>query len=57
MSAFEDDTEYSMILVMGVTGSGKSFFVNKLAERTVSEGPGLRSGTLQPNAYLTMNNF
>jgi hypothetical protein len=57
MPAFEDDTEYSMILVMGVTGSGKSFFVNKLAEQTVSEGPGLRSGTIEPNAYLTMNNF
>jgi predicted GTPase len=32
-----------MILVMGVTGAGKSFFINKLAEGTVQEGPGLKS--------------
>ena len=32
-----------MILVMGVTGAGKSYFINKIAEDTVQEGPGLRS--------------
>ncbi|KAJ4987558.1 hypothetical protein SVAN01_07015 [Stagonosporopsis vannaccii] len=37
------DAGCSMILVMGVTGSGKSYFINKLAEGSVAEGPGLRS--------------
>lgn len=44
MSDFDDNTEYSMILVMGVTGSGKSYFINKLVEDSVTEGSGLRSG-------------
>ncbi|KAF2500865.1 hypothetical protein BU16DRAFT_442914, partial [Lophium mytilinum] len=38
----------SMILVMGVTGVGKSFFINKLAEGMVQEGPGLKSQTQRP---------
>ncbi|ORY02351.1 P-loop containing nucleoside triphosphate hydrolase protein [Clohesyomyces aquaticus] len=37
-----------MILVMGVTGVGKSFFINKLAEGTVLEGSGLRAKTQRP---------
>jgi len=37
--------ECSMILVMGVTGSGKSYFINQLKSGAVEEGPGLRSGT------------
>lgn len=32
-----------MILVMGVTGSGKSYFINKLAQGAVAEGHKLRS--------------
>lgn len=44
MSIFEENTEYSMILVMGVTGSGKSYFINKLVQGAVAEGDGLRSG-------------
>lgn len=36
----------SMILVMGVTGTGKSYFINKLAGKQVSpEGPNLTSCT------------
>jgi len=39
-----DGTErIGMILVMGMTGVGKSYFINQLAEGTVQEGPGLRS--------------
>ncbi|KAL1648301.1 hypothetical protein SLS61_006992 [Didymella pomorum] len=34
-----------MILVMGVTGSGKSYFINKLAKGAVLEGHGVRSET------------
>ncbi|KAF2110482.1 P-loop containing nucleoside triphosphate hydrolase protein [Lophiotrema nucula] len=37
-----------MILVMGVTGAGKSYFINKIAEGTVLEGRGLRSKTRKP---------
>ena len=33
----------NMILVMGVTGSGKSFFINKLKQNSVVEGHDLRS--------------
>ena len=46
MPSYEDDSEYSMILVMGVTGSGKSYFVNKLQSGSVTEGHTLRSGML-----------
>jgi ABC-type lipoprotein export system ATPase subunit len=38
-----------MILVMGVTGSGKSYFCNKLAGREAAqEGSGLSSCKLLP---------
>lgn len=37
------DAECSMILVMGVTGAGKSHFINQLAEGAVAEGHELRS--------------
>ncbi|KAL8708385.1 MAG: hypothetical protein Q9225_007609 [Loekoesia sp. 1 TL-2023] len=41
-----NEEELNMILVMGVTGSGKSYFVNKLADRKVVEiGDDLRSCT------------
>ncbi len=33
-----------MILVMGVTGSGKSYFINQLAKDSVVEGHGVSSG-------------
>lgn len=33
-----------MIMVMGVTGSGKSYFINKLRKDAVLEGSGLNSG-------------
>lgn len=36
--------QMSMILVMGVTGSGKSHFINKLVEGATTEFPGMRSG-------------
>ncbi|KAH7398668.1 P-loop containing nucleoside triphosphate hydrolase protein [Phaeosphaeria sp. MPI-PUGE-AT-0046c] len=37
------DAECSMILVMGVTGSGKSYFINRLAHGAVAEGHKLHS--------------
>jgi predicted GTPase len=40
----DHDPDCGMILVMGVTGSGKSYFINKLVEGSVAEGSGLRSG-------------
>jgi predicted GTPase len=50
MVNYEDDIEYSMILVMGVTGAGKSYFVNKLQAGAVIEGHNLNSGVSHPNA-------
>jgi len=44
MPVFKENAKPSMILVMGVTGSGKSYFINKLVEDSVTEGAGLRSG-------------
>lgn len=35
MSANHNGDVLSMILVMGVTGSGKSYFINKLADGNV----------------------
>ncbi|KAF2258544.1 hypothetical protein CC78DRAFT_426885, partial [Lojkania enalia] len=35
----------SIVLVMGVTGAGKSYFINKLRPDSVIEGHGLRSQT------------
>jgi predicted GTPase len=46
MLVFEDDTRYSMILVMGLTGSGKSYFINQLVAGSVKEGHGMASGKL-----------
>lgn len=37
-----------MVLVMGVTGAGKSYFVNKLKEGAVVEGDGLESSEQEP---------
>lgn len=34
-----------MVLVMGVAGVGKSYFINKLKEGAVEEGEGLQSRT------------
>lgn len=42
-----------MILVMGVTGSGKSYFINRLAEGAVDEGHELRSSKFFVN-YICM---
>lgn len=40
----ESASNLSMILVMGITGTGKSYFINKLAgEQLAPEGPGLKS--------------
>jgi hypothetical protein len=44
MEMVEEYSKCSMILVMGVTGAGKSFFVNKVASGSVREGGTLRSG-------------
>ena len=38
----------SIVLVMGVTGSGKSYFINQLEPNSVAEGHGLRSGESTP---------
>lgn len=46
MSTDEKTSDCGMILVMGVTGSGKSYFINKVSEGSVVEGAGLRSGEL-----------
>jgi predicted GTPase len=43
---FESDEEMSMILIMGVTGSGKSYFINKLSNGAVIEGHSLKSSKL-----------
>jgi predicted GTPase len=40
----ELEKDHSMILVMGVTGSGKSYFINRLAAGTAVEGHNLKSG-------------
>lgn len=39
-----------IILVLGVTGSGKSYFLNKLKSHSVQEGHGLQSKTAQCQA-------
>ncbi|KAF2193121.1 hypothetical protein K469DRAFT_619710 [Zopfia rhizophila CBS 207.26] len=45
MPTFKNEADYSMILVMGLTGSGKSYFINRLAPGAVSEGAGVTSET------------
>ena len=37
------ESQTDMVLVMGITGAGKSYFVNKLKEGAVVEGDGLES--------------
>lgn len=37
------ESQTDMVLVMGVTGAGKSYLVNKLKEGAVVEGDGLES--------------
>jgi predicted GTPase len=51
MVNYEDDIEYSMILVMGVTGSGKSYFVNKLQAGAAVEGHNLNAGRSKSQAH------
>lgn len=46
MTAQQDEQKEapSMIVVMGVTGAGKSYFINQLAgNKVVKEGPDLES--------------
>ncbi|KAF2127836.1 hypothetical protein P153DRAFT_344245 [Dothidotthia symphoricarpi CBS 119687] len=45
MMVSNEDANRGMILIMGCTGSGKSYFINKLADSSVVEGHGLRSET------------
>ncbi|KAF2267196.1 hypothetical protein CC78DRAFT_457869 [Lojkania enalia] len=45
MTAFQENIDSSMILIMGVTGVGKSYFINQLAAGSVTEGKGLKSET------------
>jgi predicted GTPase len=41
--AEREDPPTDMVLIMGVTGAGKSYFINKLKEDAVIEGDGLES--------------
>lgn len=44
MTIKKNGEEESMIVVMGVTGAGKSYFINQLAgKEVVKEGPDLES--------------
>ncbi|KAL2691414.1 hypothetical protein Neosp_001799 [[Neocosmospora] mangrovei] len=45
----DDFTNEGLILLLGVTGSGKTYFLNKLKRHSVKEGHGLRSETTQCN--------
>lgn len=40
----DDDSSEGVILVMGVTGAGKSYFLNQLKEQSVKEGHTLFAG-------------
>ena len=44
----DSDVKESMIVVMGVTGSGKSHFINTLIGGAVHESGGLNSGQSHP---------
>lgn len=45
----------NMVLVMGTTGAGKSFFINKLARRNeVNEGHNLRSRSSSPGTRIKL---
>ena len=46
-----------MILVMGVTGSGKSHFINTLVEGATKEYPGLYSGLCHSDTYCKKQLF
>jgi type II secretory ATPase GspE/PulE/Tfp pilus assembly ATPase PilB-like protein len=49
-----DDQSDGVILVMGVTGAGKSYFLNQLKSQSVIEGHSLFSGKyycLSPRFY------
>lgn len=54
MIAPDHDVDCGMVLVMGVTGSGKSYFINKLVEGSVAEGAGLRSGKNDFNHFTAI---
>jgi predicted GTPase len=41
--AAHEDSPTDMVLVMGVTGAGKSYLINKLKEGATVEGDGLES--------------
>jgi predicted GTPase len=47
-------SEY-LILVMGVTGAGKSYFINRLKENSVIEGHGLRSRKCPRNTFQSLS--
>lgn len=40
----KDDSSEGVILVMGVTGAGKSYFLNQLQNHSVKEGHSLFAG-------------
>jgi len=42
MDEFEPINQ-NLVLVMGLTGAGKSYFINKLTGQNLVEGPGLKS--------------
>ena len=46
------DMREAMVLVVGVTGSGKSRFINTLVEGAVKEYPGLHSGQQKPSSTV-----
>lgn len=41
-----DDSSEGVILVMGVTGAGKSYFLNQLKSQCVKEGHSLFAGNV-----------
>lgn len=43
-----NDRSDGIILVMGVTGAGKSYFINQLKSESAVEGHSLYSGTISP---------
>jgi putative ribosome biogenesis GTPase RsgA len=47
-----DDRNDGIILVMGVTGAGKSYFINQLKSESAVEGHSLYSGTYHPSFCL-----
>jgi predicted GTPase len=48
----DDDGSDGIILVMGVTGAGKSYFLNQLKSQSVVEGHSLYSGTNYHSLYF-----